>query len=53
MKPTLTLSETMNLFSTEESCKKYLQERRWPNGTPSEGFCMPFPVIPFRMLPSM
>ncbi len=32
MKPTLTLSETMDRFSTEESCKQFLQERRWPNG---------------------
>ena len=32
MKPKLTLSETVNRFSTEEACKKYLQERRWPNG---------------------
>jgi hypothetical protein len=32
MKPNLTLSETMNRFSTEEACKQYLQERRWPNG---------------------
>lgn len=32
MKPTLMLSQTMTRFSTEESCKKFLQERRWPNG---------------------
>lgn len=32
MKPTLTLSQTMNRFSTEEACKQYLQERRWPHG---------------------
>lgn len=32
MKPTQTLSQTMNRFSTEEACKQYLQERRWPNG---------------------
>jgi len=32
MKPNLTLSETMNRFSTEEACKQFLQERRWPNG---------------------
>ncbi|MEO6111873.1 MAG: IS1595 family transposase [Nitrospiraceae bacterium] len=32
MKSNLTLSETMNRFSTEEACKQYLQERRWPNG---------------------
>ena len=32
MKPKLTLSETMNRFSTEEACKQYLQERRWPDG---------------------
>jgi hypothetical protein len=32
MKPKMTLSETMDRFSTEESCKQYLQDRRWPNG---------------------
>ena len=32
MKPTLTLAETMSRFSTEEACKQFLQERRWPNG---------------------
>jgi transposase-like protein len=32
MKPNLTLSQTMNRFSTEEACKQFLQERRWPNG---------------------
>lgn len=32
MKPTMTLSQTMNRFSTEEACKQFLQERRWPNG---------------------
>ncbi len=32
MKPKLTLSQTMDRFSTEEACKKYLQERRWPHG---------------------
>ena len=32
MKPTLTLTETMTRFSTEEACKQFLQERRWPNG---------------------
>ena len=32
MKPKLTLSQTMERFSTEEACKQYLQERRWPNG---------------------
>jgi len=32
MKPTLTLSQTMNRFSTEEACKQFLQDRRWPNG---------------------
>ena len=30
MKPKLTLSETINRFSTEEACKQYLQDRRWP-----------------------
>ena len=32
MKPKFTLSDTMNRFSTEEACKEFLQERRWPNG---------------------
>lgn len=32
MKPKFTLTETMNRFSTEEACKQFLQERRWPNG---------------------
>ena len=32
MKPNMTLSQTMNRFSTEEACKQFLQERRWPNG---------------------
>lgn len=32
MRPKFTLSETMNRFSTEEACKEFLQERRWPNG---------------------
>ncbi len=32
MNPTLTLSQTMTRFSTEDDCKKFLQERRWPNG---------------------
>ncbi|MDR4474644.1 MAG: IS1595 family transposase [Nitrospira sp.] len=31
-KPTQTLSQLMNRFSTEEACKQFLQERRWPNG---------------------
>jgi transposase-like protein len=32
MKPNLTLAQTMNRFSTEEACKQFVQERRWPNG---------------------
>ena len=32
MKPTMTLSQTMTRFSTEEACKQFLQDRRWPNG---------------------
>jgi transposase-like protein len=32
MKPKMTLTQTMDRFSTEEACKQYLQERRWPNG---------------------
>lgn len=31
-KPTQTLSQLMQRFSTEETCKEFLQERRWPNG---------------------
>lgn len=31
-KPTLTLSQLMQRYSTEEACKQFLQERRWPNG---------------------
>ena len=32
MKPNMTLAQTMDRFSTEEACKQFLQERRWPNG---------------------
>lgn len=32
MKPNMTLAETMTRFSTEEACKQFLQQRRWPNG---------------------
>jgi len=32
MKPNMTLSETMTRFSTEEACKQFLQQRRWPSG---------------------
>jgi transposase-like protein len=32
MKPKMTLSQTLDRFSTEEACKQFLQERRWPNG---------------------
>jgi len=31
-KPTMTLTSLMNRFSTEEQCKQFLQEKRWPNG---------------------
>ncbi len=31
-KPTQTLSQLMQRFSTEEACKEFLRERRWPNG---------------------
>ncbi len=31
-KPTMTLSTLMDRFSTEEACKQFLQEKRWPNG---------------------
>ena len=34
MKPNnhMTLTQTMNRFSSEDACKQFLQERRWPNG---------------------
>jgi hypothetical protein len=32
MKPTMTLTQLMDRFSTEEACKKYLKEMRWPEG---------------------
>ncbi|MGH7183089.1 MAG: IS1595 family transposase [Nitrospiraceae bacterium] len=32
MKPTMTLTELMTRFSTEEACKQFLQDQRWPNG---------------------
>src|SRR5712692_3999092 len=32
MKPNMTLAQTMSRFSTEEACKQFLQQRRWPNG---------------------
>jgi transposase-like protein len=32
MKPTMTLTALMNRFSTEEACKQYLHDQRWPNG---------------------
>ncbi len=31
-KPTLTLAQLIQRYSTEETCKQFLQERRWPNG---------------------
>lgn len=31
-KPTMTLTALMTRFSTEEACKTFLQEQRWPNG---------------------
>jgi len=31
-KPTMTLTQLTERFSTEESCKKFLQGQRWPNG---------------------
>ena len=31
-KPTLTLTQLIQQYSTEEACKRFLQERRWPNG---------------------
>ena len=32
MKPTMILTELMRRFSTEEACKQFLQDQRWPNG---------------------
>lgn len=32
IKPTMTLTELTTRFSTEETCKKFLTEKRWPNG---------------------
>ena len=31
-KPTMTLTQLIERFSTEESCKNFLQAQRWPNG---------------------
>ena len=31
-KPTLTLTALMNRFATEDACKQFLQDKRWPNG---------------------
>lgn len=31
-KPTMTLTSLTDRFSTEEACKQYLTEKRWPNG---------------------
>lgn len=31
-KPTMTLTQLMQKFSTEEACKAYLKEMRWPDG---------------------
>ena len=31
-KPKMTLMKLMDQFSTEESCKRFLTEKRWPNG---------------------
>ena len=31
-KPNITLAQVKAKFSTEEACKKYLKELRWPNG---------------------
>ena len=32
MKPTMTLTELMTRFSTEDACKQFLQDQRWPHG---------------------
>jgi transposase-like protein len=31
-KPNMTLTEMMTRFSTDEACKNFLQDQRWPNG---------------------
>jgi len=31
-KPTMTLAQLMHRFSTEEACKQFLQDKRWPDG---------------------
>src|SRR2546425_11103925 len=31
-KPTMTLSQLMRRFSTEEACKAFLRDMRWPDG---------------------
>ncbi len=31
-KPTMTLTELTTRFNTEEACKQFLTEKRWPNG---------------------
>ena len=31
-KPTMTLTKLMDKFSSEEACKRFLTEKRWPNG---------------------
>ncbi len=32
MKPTMTLTQLMTRFSTEDACKRFLLDKRWPNG---------------------
>jgi hypothetical protein len=32
MKPQITLTQLMDKFSTEDACKQYLKEMRWPDG---------------------
>ncbi|MEC4668145.1 MAG: IS1595 family transposase, partial [Nitrospirota bacterium] len=32
-KPTMTLNALIHRFSLEQTCKKFLQDLRWPNGT--------------------
>lgn len=31
-KPTMTLTQLMTRFSTEDACKRFLRDKRWPNG---------------------
>jgi transposase-like protein len=32
VQPTMTLTQLMERFSTEDACKQFLMEKRWPDG---------------------